>query len=213
MSTRVHTIAYKQVDDLVINLDVHCSASATPTDEPHPLILWFHPGCLLVGDRTSYLPTWLIDELVIKQNWTFISADYRLLPEVTLLDILNDIHDLELFINNKLNNYLNKILLPLINLNNIIVIGASAGGYLALTCGWMYQTIRPRAVLSFYGMSLASESWYNVPQPHAQPLSHRLPKDVRLRRRCRYTYHKGRADYWILYRLVTAANGAISLYD
>ena len=56
--------------------------------------------------------------------------------------------------------------------------GCSAGGYCALQAGWLWQSLRPRAVVSLYGMSLATASWYDTPRPEARPLSHRLPEKV-----------------------------------
>ncbi len=46
----------------------------------------------------------------------------------------------------------------------IAVIGHSAGGYLALTCGYRLSP-RPRAIVSFYGYGDIVGDWYSRPDP------------------------------------------------
>ena len=89
----VHTVTYKRLkDDLPFLLDIHTNKQPPPSSlPPQPLVLIWHPGCLVVGDRTSNVPSWLVDALVVQRHWTFLFPDYRLLPESSLADIVDDV--------------------------------------------------------------------------------------------------------------------------
>ncbi len=51
------TVAYKQVGDLTLYIDVY--PPTLKSDGPVPAVVYFHGGGMTVGDRASWFPTWL----------------------------------------------------------------------------------------------------------------------------------------------------------
>ncbi|KAI6098223.1 Alpha/Beta hydrolase protein [Pisolithus sp. B1] len=134
-----------------------------------PTIIYFHGGSLTVGNRRSWLPTWLQTRLSA-QRFIFISADYRLMPPTTGHGIVEDIQDVFRFVTTSLNSRLDEAMsneggvdaIPTggklspwnpyrVDPGAIGVAGTSAGGLCAyLAC--MHADPKPRVVLSMYGM-------------------------------------------------------------
>lgn len=87
------TLVYKTTTQgLQLKVDVYSPAGDANT-KPTPVILWFHIGGLLFGDRRDPLfPQWLAQECYTK-GWTFLSADYRLIPEASIDEVLEDVKD------------------------------------------------------------------------------------------------------------------------
>ena len=52
------TIAYKQLGDLTLYIDVYPPTTTTGPG-PVPAVVFFHGGGMTVGDRKSWFPTWL----------------------------------------------------------------------------------------------------------------------------------------------------------
>ena len=51
------TVAYKQVEDLTLYLDVY--PPTVESDGPVPVVVFFHGGGMTVGTRRSWFPIWL----------------------------------------------------------------------------------------------------------------------------------------------------------
>ena len=66
-----------------------------------------------------------------QRGWTLLSFDYRLLPESSVDDILEDVRDAQAFIHQQLNSRLAELQLAPVDLSRVVAGGASAGGYLA----------------------------------------------------------------------------------
>lgn len=96
----------------------------------------FHTG----GNRRSLVPPFY-RHLATSQNWSFISADYRLLVPASGHDMLDDVTTLFAYISDNL---------PQIDPKRIAVVGTSAGGYLARLAG-LYADPRPCAIVSMQG--------------------------------------------------------------
>ncbi|KAF9559715.1 alpha/beta-hydrolase [Agrocybe pediades] len=114
---------------------------------PLPIVIFFHGGALTVGNRESYLPTWLIDR-VLSLGYAFISADYRLLIPTTAKEIIEDIQDAFKFVaRSELpgKNYIFKL-----DGDRIAVSGNSAGGLCARLAA-IHATPRPKALIDIYG--------------------------------------------------------------
>ena len=108
----------------------------------------------ITGDRTA-CPPWLLNAS-LKRGWTFVSADYRVLPESTGVDTIEDLCSAYAWIANELN-----VEFPnLADTSRIIVAGSSGGGYCATVGGVQFQEPKPKAVLAIYPMSdPASGRW------------------------------------------------------
>ena|ERR1700736_2526632 len=81
------TFIYKTVGNTAIKADVYRLAG----DDPRPVIVWFHPGGLIMGSR-EMLPA---DERERFRDTGFVvvAIDYRLAPETKLPEILKDVED------------------------------------------------------------------------------------------------------------------------
>jgi acetyl esterase/lipase len=109
------------------------------TKELHPVVVFFHGG-FFFGNRDEGLINSLKDKLV-DSGYAVVSADYRLAPETKLKGILEDVSDV--------NSWLRKNGLKEFNIdtNKIVAAGCSAGGYMALTTGFIPQNA-PNAIIA-----------------------------------------------------------------
>ncbi len=144
------TFTYKRVGNTAIKANVYRLAG----DDPRPVIVWIHPGGLIMGSR-EMLPA---DERERFRDAGFIvvAIDYRLAPETKLPEILKDVEDAHRWIREEGPRLFQ------VDPKRIATVGASAGGYLALMAG---ARVRPKlqAVVSFYGYGDIAGEWYSRP--------------------------------------------------
>lgn len=126
-------------EPLNIDFDIYLPTNpAKPSG--HPVLIWFHGGGLLQGNKENLVPhlrrlpgyTYPNGENVV-----VISPNYRLAPQVPIIDILSDVTALMAYINTKLNVRLEKLGKGdhLVDTSRICLSGGSAGGYLAMIAG------------------------------------------------------------------------------
>ncbi|OLL22647.1 Carboxylesterase 1 [Neolecta irregularis DAH-3] len=118
------TFVYKTVDGLDIHLDVY--APKVEPQTPRPVVLFFHGGFLIFGSRDSLFPSWFMKDVLSKGS-VFVSADYRLLPEVDGFDVLQDAQDAVAWIRTSLNLKLSELGIESVDPENLVISGASAG--------------------------------------------------------------------------------------
>ena len=171
----VHTVTYGHAGDLPLLADVYTAATPPTDSAPKPVYFFFHGGCLIFGDRKTFPPVYLFNELVVNRGWTLLSFDYRLLPESTLEEINEDLLAVEQFAVKQLNPILASLNLPGVDLSQLVVGGASAGGYLALQAGHLFTQLKPRVLAAAYPMTLSRMDWYGQPHPEARPQGAFLP--------------------------------------
>lgn len=147
------TYIYKIVQDCPLHADVYRSE----TGGRKTGILWIHGGGLIFGNR-GMLPVEQM-ELYLAAGYTIISIDYRLAPETKLKGILEDVQDAYYWVNSKGPDLFG------VDPNSLIVIGHSAGGYLALMTGFSVYP-RPKALVSFYGYGDITGEGCSRPDPH-----------------------------------------------
>ncbi|KAF4619991.1 hypothetical protein D9613_004822 [Agrocybe pediades] len=143
------TFEYKKINGTQpVLLDVFFPVvPATDKMVPLPVVVHFHGGGLFMGNRQSFMPTWLVDR-VLELGYAFISADYSLLFPATAKEIVEDVQDVFKFVASteiKGDDYTFKL-----DGDRIAVAGGSAGGlctYLAAA----HCTPRPKALVSLYG--------------------------------------------------------------
>ncbi len=148
-----NTHVYKKVGDLEIRADVHRAAG----DATRPVAVWIHGGALINGGRQS-VPAKL-NELLIENEFTVVSIDYRLAPETKLRAVIEDVEDAFAWIRRDGPSRFGA------DPSRIAVLGGSAGGYLTLTAGFRVEP-RPSALVSFWGYGDLIGEWYSSPSPH-----------------------------------------------
>ncbi|EKG18604.1 hypothetical protein MPH_04139 [Macrophomina phaseolina MS6] len=142
------THIYKNFGGLELSLDV-ISPSNNASAGPTTALIHYHGGFLILGDKQTFPPQWLINA-ALRRNWTYITPSYRLLPESTGSDALNDALDAA--------NWVAANITP-----RIVIAGSSAGGYLAVATASQLTTPKPLAVLSVYGMLDLAHPRYLTP--------------------------------------------------
>ncbi|KAH7116306.1 Alpha/Beta hydrolase protein [Dactylonectria macrodidyma] len=118
------TFTYKVVSNLELKLDIMFPLEPGPGATP--VLLHYHGGFLIIGNRHSLLPHWLI-KACVSRKWIFATADYRLIPETTAHSSVEDAVDAYEWAVRHLPSLLNIVTGP------VILAGSSAGAYLALT--------------------------------------------------------------------------------
>jgi acetyl esterase/lipase len=155
----VTTTPYKTVNSQPIPLYV--LLPKTLPSGPAPIIIHIHGGFLFAGN--ALYPDWSTSwsrRYNLEHNAIRISANYRLAPEATGLEILSDIRDLLTWVENDLAGYLKSIgsdATP--DLERVLVYGESAGGYLAIQAGLMRSDL-VKAIVACYPMTYLDSPWY-----------------------------------------------------
>ncbi|PMD45901.1 alpha/beta-hydrolase [Hyaloscypha variabilis F] len=134
----------------------------------YPVIVRFHGGGYVSGSSLyePWFPQWVLD-LAIAKNAIIISPNYRLLPESSGLDILEDLDDLRRWMKFGLNLKLSYFSTGLrADLDRIITQGDSAGGHLSIQFAWDHQEVKACIAL-FPSLNLES--------PHFSGVNNTLP--------------------------------------
>lgn len=147
------TYIYKSSADGPIKADAYW----TPRSNKQPVILWLHGGALVFGSR-GQLPAAQAEKYV-RAGFAVVAIDYRLGPEIKLPVVLEDVKDAYRWVREKGPGLWG------IDANRVVVVGHSAGGYLSLLSGVIFEP-RPQAIVSFYGYGDIASDWYNRPDPY-----------------------------------------------
>lgn len=155
---KAKTIDYKSTPDGEIKLDILYPADVSGTSvvsRKRTVLLHYHGGFLVLGDRYAFFPTWLA-KAGASRGWIFVTPDYRLLPESTAQASVADARDAYEWILSSLGQELD------CKIGAVLMAGSSAGGYLALTTAAAAE-VRPTALLLIYGMLDPASSRYTTP--------------------------------------------------
>lgn len=144
------TVTYRTVEGHNLLVDVYRSQ----TDQPRPVIVWFHGGALIMGSREWLLPQ--MREVAERMDFGLLSFDYRLAPETKLPGIITDMEAAFRWLADEGAKRFR------LDPNRMVVAGGSAGGYLALLAGYRARP-RPKAVVSLFGYGRLNEDWYAKP--------------------------------------------------
>ncbi|OAL49987.1 alpha/beta-hydrolase [Pyrenochaeta sp. DS3sAY3a] len=120
----------------------------------HPLFVKFHGGGLITGD--ALYPDWFANFLVDflhRTNSIAVLPNYRLVPEHSGDDILEDVRDLWRWVDDELPAYLKTIDSALeIDFDKVLINGDSAGGWPALHSAFLLPQEKVKALLLEYPM-------------------------------------------------------------
>jgi acetyl esterase/lipase len=149
---RRNTFTYKQVGDLQLRADVYRPAgNATRI----PVVVNIHGGALMKMDRSSLSET---AKLLAERGFIVVSPDYRLGPETTLPGIIRDVVDACAWVRREGPGLFGA------DAGRLAVVGASAGGYLALAAGYQVDP-KPDVVVSEFGFCELIGNWATRPSP------------------------------------------------
>ncbi|KAJ4383609.1 hypothetical protein N0V86_001664 [Didymella sp. IMI 355093] len=175
-SFHIYRTSYKKINDQAI--DVGILTPKSPKPGRHPILVKFHGGGLVTGDCV-YAP-WFAAYFVPfihRTNAIVVSPNYRLVPEHTGADILEDLNDFWTWLlNGSLKQYLTSQNVDLeLDFEHILASGDSAGGYMALMSGLTQPKGTIRTVLAQYPMTDSlrrepSETFVDQPAPPASLL-------------------------------------------
>jgi acetyl esterase/lipase len=155
------TVAYRNIDGRAIFADIYRPKS----NEPCPVIVWFHGGALIMGSREWLIPQ--MRALAEQKNFAIVSFDYRLAPETKLPAIISDMDAAFRWLMDEGAKRFH------LDLDRMIVAGASAGAYLALVAGYRVHP-RPKAVISLYGYGRLNTDWYAKPNLYPEYNSRKI---------------------------------------
>ncbi|KAE8143959.1 Alpha/Beta hydrolase protein [Aspergillus pseudotamarii] len=156
---------YKKVGDHEIRADFiipHAECTGK-----RPLIVRFHGGGLITGDSLSmdWFPQWLLD-LAKKHHAVIATANYRLLPEATSLDIFEDVEDFWTWLHSsEVERTLSSCVNPTkLDLDRVITAGESAGGLLSVCLALAHPDEIRAATASYPCLDMAS-AHFSTPNP------------------------------------------------
>lgn len=130
------TVFYKTVGKTSIAVDIYYPTVQHGSQTLRPIMLYIHGGGWTGGNRGDY-PRPLFRRFLL-QDFIVCSMDYRLLPETSFGEQLEDVRDMEPWLRNKLQDELKGAGLEVgTDGRKIVVVGGSAGALLALL------TVRP----------------------------------------------------------------------
>lgn len=129
-----------------------------------PIAIFWHGGALVLGQRlyADWFCQWIL-EFVKSQNAILISPDYRLLPEHSGKDIIEDVRDFFTWLHD-LKGLAAAVPDLELDTGNVLVTGGSAGGYLSVQSGLLdlppEQRNAIKAVIAQYPMLDMRDRWY-----------------------------------------------------
>jgi acetyl esterase/lipase len=144
---------YKVVGGQELQLDVIGSRNG----ESRPCVVWIHGGGLIFGSRTTSPRDSLLSALAA-EDLVVVTIDHRLAPEAKLADIVDDVRDAWRWIHESA---------PALGVatGKVAIAGASAGAYLSLLAGYLFEP-RPCAIASLFGFGDIAASWEADPSPY-----------------------------------------------
>ncbi len=174
VSLIAETFEYKVSHEYRICADVYRPAKS---EGSAPVILWIHGGSFISGCRKKFSTT-RENHLrgFLSDGYTVVAIDYRLAPETTLPGICQDVIDAYNWITSQGPELFQ------VDPGNIAVVGYSAGGFLALHCGYRAIT-KPRAIVSVSGYGDVLGGWSSEPffyeNDYAEPTFAEIEKFIR----------------------------------
>ncbi|KZL79649.1 alpha beta hydrolase fold-3 protein [Colletotrichum incanum] len=178
------TTTYKTVADHPIKTDIlipkNLTFSSSPaTTEQCPVILRYHGGGFIAGSSLypGFFQPWHL-ELAARHSAVIVTPNYRLMPEASMEDLLEDIEDHWTWVHRELPDFVEKETGGRVKVDTgrILTAGDSAGRYLSIMMGLLHAD-RIRAVTTAYPcIDIADEHFMKGPKKPT--LGFTLPRGV-----------------------------------
>ncbi|KAI1501592.1 ketoacyl-synt-domain-containing protein [Biscogniauxia marginata] len=143
------TVCYKKVDDVQIEADIFVPILAPR--RAMPIALMLHGGGYMTLSRRAIRPAQTAH--LVENGILPVSLDYRLCPEVNIIEgAMADVSDAFIWARHTLPSLVASRGIVL-DVEQIVVIGWSTGGHLAMSTAWTVEAageLPPKAILSFY---------------------------------------------------------------
>ncbi|KAF2230777.1 hypothetical protein EV356DRAFT_579785 [Viridothelium virens] len=162
----METVVYKQIGDLKIHADVYYPAEGEPLPERKmPVALMIHGGSHMLFSRKDVRPAQT--RLLLGKDFLPVSLDYRLCPEVALTEgAMVDVRDALAWARNDLPGIQLRRSGLQIDGNQVVVVGWSSGGQLAMSLAWTAPQLGlppPKSILAFYAPTDYEDEWWRNP--------------------------------------------------
>ncbi|KAF6806725.1 Iterative polyketide synthase CazM 3 [Colletotrichum sojae] len=160
----VQEVVYKMVGSQEIHADIYCPLKADASRKM-PVALMIHGGSHIIFSRKDIRPPQT--RIMLDMGLLPVSLDHRLCPETRLVEgPMVDVCDALEWARTELPaiDLINPNIRP--DPDNIVVVGWSSGGQLALSTGWMAPERGlkpPNAVLAFYCPTDYEDKWWRHP--------------------------------------------------
>ncbi|KAK4215500.1 Alpha/Beta hydrolase protein [Rhypophila decipiens] len=151
-------VAYKTVNNQPIETAILIPKSLAPDSTSVPVLVDIHGGALVMGanPEPGFIARWAID-LVEQEQAIWVCPSYRLLPESTSGEILDDIDDFWKWVHHPasvssgLQAAVNTVRPGLtLNLYRVALRGESAGGFLSLQTAFLYPHSKVKVVIAHF---------------------------------------------------------------
>ncbi|KAL2783208.1 hypothetical protein BJX66DRAFT_345151 [Aspergillus keveii] len=173
-ATRVETVTYAERDGLQLMADIYYPHNIDAKGIKRPIALLIHGGGHIMLSRKDIRPAQV--DLLLDAGFLPVSIDYRLCPEVSLLQgPMPDVRDALAWARADLPHQTlsRSDIQP--DGDHVVAVGWSTGGHLAMTLSWTAPEhgIRPpQAILAFYGPTDYTDPFWTTPNfPYAGAVS------------------------------------------
>ncbi|MEI8702958.1 alpha/beta hydrolase [Mesorhizobium sp. ISC15] len=173
------TVVYREIGGHQIRADLYRPAG----NRKVPILVFIHGGALITGHREFdvdhsaaaetrdfHAPEPRLLALAEERGYALVSFDYRLAPETELPEIISDVEAAFTWLAGDAVHKFN------LNVDRLVVIGNSAGGYLTLVTRYRVNPM-PRALVALHGYGNLHADWYAQPNPYSSYLHPKVTQD------------------------------------
>ncbi|KAF7172379.1 hypothetical protein CNMCM5623_004587 [Aspergillus felis] len=168
------TVKYDEKDGVPLLADIYYPSEADDTNRRRPIALLIHGGGHIMLSRKDIRPQQT--RMLLDSGFLPVSVDYRLCPETSLTEgPMRDVRDALVWARRTLPTLALKRSDIRPNGDQVVAVGWSTGGHLAMTLAWTASQSginAPEAILSFYCPTDYSDPFWSQPNfPYGQDLA------------------------------------------